>query len=201
MGMTALSLADEIATYQARADQISAVMSIAPLATPAQETQAAAVLQVIAAIPKTKAMEARRKAIVAPFKSQASAVDKAFREPRRELERVDKMIRGRLAEAQTTRLAARSEALAQVTAEAQKGDHAAAQAALATAQATEAPAPPGVTYRYRWECKVTDPKAIPREFLCLDVAKIKAHMSGSGQPTPVAGLEFRSVPTVVARAK
>ncbi len=199
MGMTALSLADEIATYQARADQISAVMSIAPLATPEQETQAAAVLQVIAGI--RKAMEARRKAIVAPFKSQASAVDKAFREPRRELERVDKMIRGRLAEAQTTRLAARSEALAQVTAEAQKGDHAAAQAALATAQATEAPAPPGVTYRYRWECKVTDPKAIPREFLCLDVAKIKAHMSGSGQPTPVAGLEFRSVPTVVARAK
>jgi len=183
---TGLALAESVGILQITAERCRDVIEVIPLTTPEEEQHAAKFVRALETV--IKKGEADRKALVAPMKDAAKAIDEAYREPRRELEKLSARLRARLQEVAQAREIARLQALE----EARKAETAVeANAALATVQ--EAPETPGVSMRWRWEIAGMRPEEIPRAFLCVDVAKLQAvckDADKNGQEPKVPGVVF-----------
>lgn len=79
------------------------------------------------------------------------------------------------------------------TAALQAGDH-------ATAMAIAPPTLPAGTHaRPRWLWRVTDPAAVPREFLAVDAARVTAVVNDQREKTSIPGIEVYEDTTLVTR--
>lgn len=187
---------------RATAAQIGAIVGVEPFATPEREATAAQLLRAISTLDQEADRE--RTSAKAPHLAAGRAVDDAFKGPRGELERVAGMIRARLAEAATARERERVAALAKVTAAVKVGDHTAANAALVeAADPVFAPVQgPGISERFSWEPTGFTIADMPREFLTVDMGKIRAEIAEAnrlGRPPAIPGVTFERRATIVAR--
>lgn len=206
--MTTLALRPEstalIERVRQRATEIGHVVGLAPLDSPERERAAADLLRAIQTL--VAEAEAARKAEKAPALAMTRAVDAAFRAPVAELERVAGLIRDRLAQAAIARERAQAAALARVAPAVQAGDLAGANAALALAGdpvfQPVAGAVAGVSERFSWEPESFDVRAMPLEFLTVDMGKVKAEIADAvrlGREPSIPGVTFRRTATIVAR--
>lgn len=116
---------------------------------------------------KIKELENKRKEITKPLLEAKRAADALFKPAVNALEEVKVLLKGKLTDWVRTQEEARTEAL-------ESGDVA---QALAT---PEAAAPEGTATRRVWTFEIEDFSLIPREFLALDVSKIKEEMKTKG---------------------
>lgn len=161
------------------------------------QTFAGAVLQDVKT--SINALEGRRKEITGPLNQALSSVNALFRGPRTTLERIEKVLKGKIADYQARQLLAQRAA---VQAAAQAPTPAQAHTALVTMPEPVAP-PQGVSVRYTWKATVVDWRALleselkdPRGYVGPNMAAINA-----AAPGPVPGVTFEKVPIVAVRAK
>lgn len=77
----------------------------------------------------------------------------------------------------------------------QSGDH-------DTAMAIDPPElPQGTHARHRWLWRVTDPAAVPREFLAVDAARVTAVVNSQREKTAIPGIEVYEDVTLVTRGE
>ena len=196
---SALAVLDRV---RATAAQIGAIVGIEPFATPEREATAAQLLRAIATL--RGEAETERERAKAPHLRAGREVDDAFKGPRGELDRVAGLIKGRLAEAATARERERAAALVAVHDAVRAGDHVEANAALALASdPVFAPvAGPGISERFSWEATAFEIGAMPREYLTVDMGKVRAEIAEAnrlGRPPAVPGITFERKATIVAR--
>jgi hypothetical protein len=179
-----------------------------PCLTPQDETDLAEILGVIK--DKAKDLEEKRTTITGPLNAAKRAVDALFRPARDALEEAERIIKGKLAQADRRREEARRAAQLQLQAAAQAAQVnpaalssvKAAQAQLAaTPQPGTTGAPEGVSFRYQWKWDLEDIGQVPTEFLALNPATLKMYVSrfkDQDQIPPVPGITFRRERIVVA---
>jgi hypothetical protein len=190
--MTALAL------IETQAPKLTSLATVLPLESPADIATATDVLRQIKTL--ERALEDERKALVEPLKKESSAIDARYREPRRALERIEGMLKTRIAEVHAAADRARTAALEAASVAARAGDHAAATEAIMQA-AAPAPETPGVTVRYKWAPMLVDQYAVPRDYLSVDVTKVLATVPADGSSPPkIPGIEWQREPIVTARA-
>ena len=179
--------------------QLVQFVEVLPLKSPEHIAQATDFLRHVKTLEKT--LEDERKALVAPLKTEAAEIDARYREPRRALERIEGMLKTRLAEVHAAAERARTAALAAASEAAQAGDAEAARVAVVQASAPP-PETPGVSVRYKWIPATTDITRIPREYMTVDVGKLQLLAKGNTGPTPpppVPGIEWIREAIVAAR--
>lgn len=187
-----------LALIESKAPELTSLVTVLPLASPEDIATATDVLRQVKTL--EKALEEERKALVEPLKRESSAIDARYREPRRALERIEALLKTRIAEVHAAADRARTQALAAASIAAQAGDHAGATAAIMEA-AAPAPETPGVTVRYRWAPMIVDQFQVPREYLSVDPEKIKAAIPADGTaPRDIPGISWSREPIVTARA-
>lgn len=150
---------------------------------------------------RAKELEEMRTSITGPLNAAKAAVDALFKPAKTGLAEAESIIKAKLAEAHTRREAANQARLQAASASAQAGDTASAAASLA---AVDRAKPAGVSFRVAWSCQIEDSTKVPREWLTVDVAAVKAHLARFNdtplEPEPVPGLKFSKVVGVTARA-
>lgn len=187
-----------LALIESRAPELTSLVTVLPLATPADISTATEVLRQVKTLEKS--LEEERKALVEPMKREAAAIDARYREPRRALERIEGLLKSRIAEVHAEADRARTAALTAASEAAKAGDHAGATAAIMEA-AAPAPETPGVTVRYRWAPMIVDQFQVPREYLSVDPAKVTAVIPTDGTAPPaIPGISWSREPIVTARA-
>jgi len=196
---TAIAASSSLPRLHANAEALSALVDVLPLVTPEDEQIAADVLNAIKDL--TNESEKERKALVEPYKSEANAIDAAFRAPRKILESVERRLRMRLAEVAEIRERTRRAALAAAAEAARAGEAEAANAAIVRAAESAPAAPEGVAFRWAWGVEVDDPAAVPRAFLTVDVGALERHAAAAGasDPAPIPGVRFVRRATTVRR--
>lgn len=196
---SALAVLDRLRTTAA---QVGAIVGVAPFDSPEREATAAQLLRAIQTLDR-EADDERTRA-KAPHLSAGRAVDDAFKGPRGELERVAGLIRRRLAEAAQARERERAAAMARVAEAVKVGDATEANAALVhAADPVFAPvAGPGISERFTWEPTSFDVAAMSREYLAVDMGKVRAEIADAnrlGRAPAIAGVTFERKATIVAR--
>lgn len=192
------SAEEAVAPFVANAAKIGRVVEVCPLDTQEDEAKAAALLVAIKGM--IKSLEAERKALIGPADKEVRAANAAYRAPRKDLERVEALLKKRLGEAQAAREAARAAALSETTRAVAEGDTAAAEAALAHARDQEGPALSGISYRDGWEIVLVNVHAVPREYMFVDVARVRAALKANPD-LQIEGLQITRTKKVAARAK
>lgn len=187
---------------RATAKAVGAIVEVHPLDTPEAETQAAGLLRAVKTI--HAAGEKERKARKAPHLAAGREVDSIFSEPRKALERVERMIKKRLAEAAEGRERERESALALARTAAAAHDHEAASAALESIDMSMdlAPTPEGISTRWTYEIESVQIEDVPRAFLSVNLEMVRAEIktaASEGRPPSVDGIDFRKVAGIVAR--
>jgi hypothetical protein len=138
----------------------------------------------VIAVEKQKVIEAERVKITRPLHEAKTAADAFFKRVRAPYERGEAILREKIG---AFELAHRAQQVAAAVAISEGSD------------STEllAPLPPakGVAVKEAWAFTVMDGAQVPREFLCIDEAALKAHCKGDGVPAPVPGVVFRKVAT------
>lgn len=202
----ALALPDESAALVARmrdtAAAVAQIVEVHPLETPEHERQAGELLRVIKTIMAEG--EAERKRLKEPHLKAGQAVDEAFRGPRKALERVETLIKRRLAEAAERRERARLEAVQAARAAVAEGNAEAANEALASIDIAglDASPPAGISERWTYEPVQIDLRAVPVEFLTLDLPKVRAVVAEAvrlGKAPEIPGIVFERRASIVAR--
>lgn len=219
---TASAAAARIVSWAA---MTTAIVEVLPLEGPDDEERAAAMVRAIRT--EQRAADDARKSLTEPYRKFVAELDATFREPRRVLEALDRKLRDRLAEATARREEARRAAEREAARKAEEAARALREAARARNEAEEREAarvaseavqaadaaaaeskaltkakPAGVGVRYSYEAEVTDLGAVPRAFLTLDAAKVKAYLRGFGpgdEPAPVPGIVWRRKASTVVR--
>jgi hypothetical protein len=170
---------------------------------------------------KVKVLEDTRKRLVAPFVEGKKALDDFFKAPQDTLKAaIDRLGTGmvtydrkqrdeaarlqREADARAAAEQARLNAVAEAAREAGKPLAAAvAEAKAANVEAVSVPTPvvkvAGLTFRDVWKFRVVDANLIPREFLCVDEAKLGKFARDSKGQCSMTGVEFYTEQTSVGR--
>lgn len=192
-------MTDTIARIRTNAAAMLRVVEVHALDTPEREAAASEMLRVIKTL-HAEGDEAR-KAEKAPHLAAGREVDERYKPALRELERVEKMIKSRLAEVAKAREATRLAALETARLAAQAGDAEAANDALADL-GMDFDRPAGVSERWSWEVSGVDLRAVPVEYLMLDTARVRAEIAVAtreGREPKIEGVTFERKATIVAR--
>lgn len=150
---------------------------------------------------QAKTLKARRDEILAPIKDAADRVKALFAPPLEALGSLEAVIREKVAAAALAQREADTAARALAAKAAQDGDTAGVVAALATVAGTRGGLD-NLAVTYAWEGVIVDFDRIPREWLTVDLAKVKIHCRDHAKSEtipPVPGLEFKR--TASTRAK
>lgn len=191
-----------ISRMKETAEATAAVVEVLPLTDREDEVKAGQLLRALATLRKEG--EDVRKATKAPHKERCDEIDRAFRGPRREIERVEDMLRRRISEAMELREAARQKALAEAAEAAKARDHAAANTAMMKVEEVDVAGLDGISERWTWEVASVDLSKVPREYLTiqLDLQKVRAEISAAnreGRPPQVEGVTFRQKAGIAVR--
>lgn len=163
----------------------------------AEESDMAAV-HVQTAITRKKALEKTRKTITVPMNAALKATNDLFRPPREALEKIEGLLKSKIAD-YIEAIEKKNDAALSTVASAETAEG--ATAALATVAVVDAPA--GVTVRHKWRAEVFRADIVPDEFHTPDLDKIQAYTNGAvkmhGAPTPIPGVRFEKIPIVTSR--
>lgn len=179
--MAALALIEtaeaNLAITRAKAVEMAQVVEVCPLETEEHEAQAVRLLGIVKGM--TKTLDAERKALIGPADKEVRSVNKAYKAVKDDFLRVEKLLKGRLGEAQTRREEARAAALAQVAEATADGDTEAAQAALDQARGNQDADHKGISYADDWEIMLVNVHAVPREYMTPDMAQVRAYLKAN----------------------
>jgi hypothetical protein len=151
---------------------------------------------------RTKALDRKQDEILDPLKASIKAVKALFAPPLDAFAALEKAIRDKVSARALALKAENEKARALAIQAAQAGDQAATQAALATVRhaATDLG---NLAVTYGWEGAIEDFDQIPREWLTLDVSRVKIycrdHAKSEAIP-PVPGLKFTRTASTRAKA-
>lgn len=185
---------DLLARVSARAAQIGAIVDVADLETPEADSRARELLRVIET--EIGAAEDERKRIKAPHLKRGQEIDAAFKGPCAALGRVGDLLRRRLSEAAVKRERERTEALRLAAEAARAGDHVEANAQIQIANPAPAPVAAGVSDRFTYEARSFDVRAMPVEYLTVDMPRVKAEIAAAnreGREPKIPGVVFERV--------
>lgn len=149
-----------------------------------------------------KELAAKQAAILDPLKASAKAVKDLFAPAIQLVEALEKEIRAKIADRAQRQLAADNAARAAALEASRLGDSAGVSVALAQVSAAPAPGLGNLAVTYGWDYQIADLELVPREWLTLDVSKVKIHCRENAKRDaipPVAGLTFTR--TTSTRAK
>jgi hypothetical protein len=180
------------------ADAIGAIVEVHPLQTPEDEAKASQLLRAIKTLHAEG--EAARKALKAPHLKAGKDVDETFRAPRKALERVERLIKRRLAEAAEAREEKRLAAMAAVREAVKTGDHEGANAALATVDPVFQPE--GISERWTYEVESVNLREVPETYLALRQDLVRAEVKAAnkeGREPKIPGVVFKRTASIVAR--
>lgn len=142
-----------------------------------------------------RAIEDKRKTIVDPLNKALKATNDLFRPISDALKAAERELKQKIADYLIAG-EARNQALLQTAASAETSEE--AMRALAKHEPVEAPT--GVSMRFTWTFEVVDEARVPREYLCVDEAKVKQLIKNAdGRLPKVAGIRFQKVPIVASR--
>jgi hypothetical protein len=139
-----------------------------------------------------KEVEEERKTLTEPINRDLKQINEWYRTARAPLEAFKELANSKLNALALQRSQAAIEARKLAAQAAAAGDHAAAVAAIVAAP-PEPVAVAGNSVRYEWRPVVVQPMLVPRDFLMVDEAKLKAYSKTVEQPTPVSGVRFDRV--------
>jgi hypothetical protein len=179
---------------------IGALIEVHPLETREDEAKAAQLLRAIKTVHAEGEVE--RKLLKAPHLSAGRAVDEAFRAPKKELERVEKLLKRRLAEAAERREAARLKALDVAREAVSAGDHEEASAAIESIDIAGLDSSAGISERWTYEVESVELRKVPIEFLILDQERVRGEIrtaNREGREPRIEGVSFRRRASIVAR--
>lgn len=139
---------------------------------------------------ENKALEERKQNVTRPLMGVVEEVRGWFRPAQNWLSQAEAVLKQKLADYRAEVDRKNQAAMALLAAAAEQKDTRAL--AVATQQFVETPQVKGLGMRTVWDWKLVDPSAVPREFLSVDPAKVKAHIQAAGKSTPAAipGLEI-----------
>jgi hypothetical protein len=135
--------------------------------------------------------EAERETLVRPLLDDKQRIDKMYKESRTPWEGVKALCARMIAGDQNHRIAAEAEARRLASEAASRDDVVATTAALAAIP--EASKPAGVTVGSEWHAFILDTRLLPRDWLVIDEAKVKAHCKAHAKSEiipDVPGLRF-----------
>lgn len=190
--------APEVAALQTDAEALAASLHGLTIDTPEEYTQVDAFL--VDVVRRKDAALAMRRSATGPMREAVATVEGWFRPVVRALEAAEGALKGALGAYRLALDNAAREAREAAAVAAETGDAPALLAALADATTV---APTGAaTATFRWAVACIDAEAVPREFLCVDRAKLDALAKGAPADGPapvVAGVAFERVARIGAR--
>lgn len=143
-----------------------------------------------------EAFEAKRTAVTKPINESLREVNGWFKPVTEKLQAGIAMCKSKIAEYQTKQVEANRAAM--LAACAAPTPEVAAKALAVVAVPHQ---PSGVSVRESWDFEITEPARVPREFLMVDVDKLKAFARASTDEPVVSGVRFFIKKTVAVRAK
>lgn len=188
-------MSTSLALAESTSARLVTVIDVLPLDTLADETRAADLLRVIATV--IADAETERKARKAPHLAAGREVDELFKAPLEKLRALDGKLRGRLAEKAREREEARRAAVLAATTAPN-----AQEANAALAAVPEDVRHQGVSERHTWAVESVDLRAVPVEYLAIDMPRVRAEIAEAtraGRAPAVQGIVFRREASVVVR--
>lgn len=139
-----------------------------------------------------RALEERRTEVTKPLNEALRAVNGWFKPAQEPYKQAEHILKQKISAYLLAQRAANAAAMQAAAQAAQAGD--AGQAAQHVAALVEAPRVQGVSMREVWDFEVVNLDEVPREFLCLDEAKVRAAIwyadTEKTPPRPIPGLRF-----------
>lgn len=188
------SLGERIAQAAIDLDMIRAL----PYNTPQDEADAAEIMN--ACKSAWAEVEEERTKLTKPLNAVKRGIDALFSPLLAKLAESERVIKASLIEAANRRERANEAARTAAVLAAQNSDTHGAAAALAMVR-EEAP-PPGVYFREEWAFEVENANEVPRSFMSIDEAKVRAFVAAvetSGLDPEIPGLRFFRKKIAVAR--
>lgn len=203
--MSAIVLSEDaralVARMSSTAEAIGSIVEVHPLDSAEDETKAAELLRAIKTL--IGQGEATRKALKAPHLKAGRDVDEAFRKPKRALERVEGLIKRRLAEQAERREAERTRALEAAREAVKAQDHETANAELEKVDIAGLDrTPEGISTRWTYEVESVTLSEVPAEYLILDMGKVRAEITAAnreGREPKIPGVTFKKAASIAAR--
>lgn len=141
---------------------------------------------------KWKALEERRTEVTRPLNEALRAVNGWFKPAQEPYKQAELVLKQKISAYLLAQRAANEAAMQAAAQAAQAGD--VDQAAQHVAALVEAPKVQGVSMREVWDFEVVNLDEVPREYLCLDAAKVRAAIwyadTERTPPRPIPGLRF-----------
>lgn len=159
------------------ADTVARALPVLDLLTPEHEQRAGQYLRAIATL--RKAGDALRKEEKRPHLDAGRAVDARYNEPDAVLADAESQLRRKISEAKARREAERLAEIALAAEAARAGDAEAANAAIVRAAQAAPEAIAGVGERWTYEPVSIDLAKVPREFLAIDMSRVRAEISAA----------------------
>ena len=189
-----------LARARALCAELAPIAHMLPLETPEQEARAATLLRAVDTLDKD--VDAQRVAAKAPYLEGGRAVDDEFRAERAELQRIGRMIRKTMAERAQQREQDRRAALEAVRVAPVEAANAILASDPVFAPVEQAHAIVGVSERWTWEATGFEIRAMPVEFLAVDMPKVRAEIAAAnreGRPPSIPGVTFERAVTHAVR--
>jgi BMFP domain-containing protein YqiC len=151
---------------------------------------------------KAKALEARLAEITRPLNAALASARELFRPALTHYGTIERDVKSRIAAFHAAESSRNAAALAAASAAHAAGDGEGVGEALA--KVAHVAHVEGVSVRYSWAFEVEDLAQVPREFLVLDEAKVKAWIKSTAgkesAPHPIAGIRFERKASVASRS-
>jgi len=149
---------------------------------------------------KRNFIEAREKELTGPIQVSIKRIRERHAPAKRHWADVEVILKGKIAQARLREEKQNRQALAAAAQAHEAGDKEATQTALA--QVTSVGDLQGTTTIAKWKYEVVDASQLPRAYLKVDDAALKAHcakFSSEQQPTPIPGVKF--LPDIQVRTR
>lgn len=177
----------EASALLAQAQQVAASVPTLVIGTSDEYQQAAAGLVELKT--RWKVVEDKRTSLVKPLNDVVKSINAMFKPVLDQWDRTMEVVKRAMQEYQVREAETQRKALedaAKLAQQGETGQHFHALVAQGSAMPTKAQ---GISTRVMWRWKVVDGAAIPREYLCVDVAKVDAAVKEGKENTKIPGIE------------
>jgi len=147
-------------------------------------------------------LETREKEITVPIHTSLKKVRELFEPSKTFWANAEVILKQKIAAAKLREACNTAQALQEAADAAGIGDS--TTVAHATSRITTVGDVPGISTQDRWNYKVVDASKVPRKYLMVDDAKLRAHCAmfkGDDKPTAIEGIDFLPDVRVTARSK
>jgi hypothetical protein len=147
-------------------------------------------------VTRKDALQLKRDAIVKPISEGLANVRALFKGPIEALQAAEEMLKAKIDAGERALREQNAKVIAATSTAVQLGNEQAAAALASQIEPTHMPA--GVSFREVWDFEITDPAALPREFLVPDEKLIRSAVSSLKDQTTIPGVRVFSRRVVAA---